>query len=50
MSEPKEDLEFLQEMHFLTQKLLNGKYDITIVEQLDKMIEDWIDLIESADL
>jgi len=39
----KTDLEFLQEMRALTQSLINGKYDITKVEHLDKMIQDWID-------
>ena len=37
-----EDLEFLKEMKQLTQSLLKDKYDITKVEKLDKMIEDWI--------
>lgn len=38
----KEDLEFLKEMKQLTESLLKDKYDITKVEKLDKMIEDWI--------
>lgn len=37
------DLVFLKEMRELTQSLIKDKYDITKVEQLDKMIEDWID-------
>lgn len=37
------DLEFLKEMRELTQSLIKGKYDITKVQQLDKMIEDWTD-------
>ncbi len=36
------DIKFLEEMRSCTQKLLKNKYDITIVEHLDKMIEDWI--------
>jgi len=39
----KTDLEFLQEMRALTQSLINDKYDITKVEHLDNMIEDWMD-------
>ena len=37
------DLKFLKEMRSCTRKLLKEKYDIILVEHLDKMIEDWID-------
>lgn len=42
------DLKFLKEMHGLTQSLINAKYDITVVQYLDKMIEDWIDEISRS--
>ncbi len=36
------DIKFLKEMRSKTQKLLKDRYDITLVQDLDKMIEDWI--------
>ena len=41
------DLDFIKKMKEITESLLNKKYDSTKVEQLDKMIGDWINEIES---
>ncbi len=45
--EESKDLKFLKEMRGYTKKLLNGN-DIVSLEMLDKMIEDWIDELEST--
>ena len=49
MQDKEKDIEFLKEMHECTQKLINDRYDIVIVEHLDQMIEDWIDELEQAE-
>lgn len=43
-----EDIDFLKEMKELTESLLRGKYDITKVQKLDKMIDDWISEINNS--
>lgn len=47
MDNATQDVKFLEEMKELTQSLLNDKYDILKVQQLDKMIEDWIDQLKN---
>ena len=39
----RKDFLFLDEMYGYSQSLLRNKYDIVILERLDKMIEDWKD-------
>ena len=47
--EINKDLEFLEEMHKYSQKLLKDKFDLVSLEHLDKMIEDWRDeLLEKS--
>lgn len=41
------DLEFLKEMHELTQSLLKDRYDSVKVDTLNDMIEDWISDLSS---
>ncbi len=40
------DLDFLKKMQEQTKALLNGRYDITRVETLDRMVGDWIHELE----
>lgn len=40
------DIDFLKKMKEITESLLTTKYDSTKVEQLDKMIGDWINELE----
>lgn len=45
--EIEKDLSFLKEMRELTQSLINDRFDITLVQDLDKRIEDWIYELEN---
>lgn len=37
----EKDIQFLEEMNGITKSLLYGSFDVTKLQYLDKMIEDW---------